>query len=127
MGKGTFWRIVVGLLVLKCGAVDALAQQQPAAANTTDDPRPTAPGPESTEHEAPLGQAPFLKWQYATDDWLGLRHKLEDHGVLFNASLISDWAKNFTGGVRTDGYNFGHLLNVSLTLDTEKLIKWPSG
>ena len=53
--------------------------------------------------------------------------KLEARGITVDASLTADWAKNLAGGAHTDGYNFGDLLNASLTLDTDLLFHWKGG
>jgi porin len=70
---------------------------------------------------------PIWQWDYLTDDWLGTRHELEDHGVTFDVNLTSDWAKNFAGGINTSGTNFGELFDASLMLDTKRLIGLPGG
>lgn len=69
----------------------------------------------------------FWNWEVATRDMLGIRPQLGDRGCIFDATFIADFSKNLRGGLNTEGYNFGHLLNVSITLETEKLHLWKGG
>ncbi|HEX3358114.1 MAG TPA: carbohydrate porin [Tepidisphaeraceae bacterium] len=52
---------------------------------------------------------------------------LADKGISLSLSMTADWAKNFTGGLNTAGSDFNHLLNVTLTLDTKKLLNIEGG
>jgi porin len=59
-----------------------------------------------------------------TGDWGGVRGQLEDAGVTFGATDVSETLSNPTGGIRQLTIYQG-LLDVSLTLDLGKLAKWP--
>src|SRR6187399_2486662 len=66
-------------------------------------------------------------WETATHEYLGFRPTMEAHGITLDASVTADLSRNLRGGINTEGYNFGHLLNVTLVLDTEKLGLWKGG
>ncbi len=70
---------------------------------------------------------PPWQWDTATHEYMGIRPELGARGCTLDITVTADWAKNFMGGLNTQGYNFGHLLNASLTLDTEKLKLWKGG
>jgi porin len=70
---------------------------------------------------------PPWQWDTATHEYMGIRPELGARGCTLDITLTADWAKNFMGGLNTEGYNFGHLLNASLSLDTEKLKLWKGG
>src|SRR5271165_1300455 len=59
-----------------------------------------------------------------TGDWGGMRKQLEDAGVAFGATDVSETLSNPSGGIRQLTIYQG-LLDVSLNLDLEKLAKWP--
>jgi porin len=59
-----------------------------------------------------------------TGDWGGMRKQLQDAGIDFGATDISETLSNPTGGIRQLTIYQG-LLTGSLTLDLEKLAKWP--
>ncbi len=70
---------------------------------------------------------PADPWQHATGDWFGHRPRLDDMGVIFEASITTDWSKNLRGGMNTEGDTFRHLFNGNLTLDAERLMGWEGG
>jgi len=59
-----------------------------------------------------------------TGDWGGIRKQLEDAGVAFGATDVSETLSNPSGGIRQLTIYQG-LLDVSLNLDLGKLLKWP--
>src|SRR5580700_5128123 len=59
-----------------------------------------------------------------TGDWGGVRKQWEDAGVAFGATDVSETLSNPTGGIRQLTIYQG-LLDVSINLDLEKLVKWP--
>jgi porin len=59
-----------------------------------------------------------------TGDWGGVRKQWEDAGVAFGATDVSETLSNPTGGIRQLTIYQG-LLDVSLNLDLDKLLKWP--
>lgn len=88
-------------------------------------PQPNVP-PQSTPENVDTGRS-FLNWQRATDDWNGLRPTLEDRGIAFDADLTIDHFHNLRGGIDTSGSATTHLFNLSLTLDTERVLGHPGG
>ena len=48
-----------------------------------------------------------------------LRTPLTSRGIVPELSLTADWGKNLRGGASTNGEAFTHLVNLSITLDTE--------
>jgi carbohydrate-selective porin OprB len=77
---------------------------------------PPAPTPENTDTGKPVWQ-----WQRLTDDWRGYRPQLEQRGLTFQGSVAIYVGKTLTGGVDTKRTGFGELINVNLTLDTQRL------
>ena len=59
-----------------------------------------------------------------TGDWGGVRKQWEDAGVAFGATDVSETLSNPAGGIRQLTIYQG-LLDVSLNLDLDKLLKWP--
>jgi porin len=59
-----------------------------------------------------------------TGDWSGVRKQWEDAGVALGATDVSETLSNPTGGIRQLTIYQG-LLDVSINLDLEKLVKWP--
>ncbi len=92
--------------------------------------RPDIPKPQkpvmSTEKNVDTGKPPH-EWQHLTDDWFGARPWLDDHGVVFEASITADWSSNWHGGQNTNGSSFRHLFLFDVTLDTERLFGLPGG
>jgi porin len=80
----------------------------------------------STDENSDTGK-PVDEWQHLTDDWLGARPRLDDHGITFESSATIDWSANMHGGANTEGSAFRHLFNLDLTLDTERLVGWKGG
>jgi len=70
---------------------------------------------------------PIAGWQRLTDDWFGIRPKLDDRGISFQASFTLDGSKNLRGGADTAGSAFRNLFNANVTLDTERLFGWKGG
>lgn len=66
-------------------------------------------------------------WKRLSDDWMGLRPKLEEHGIVFDGSVTADISSNFHGGANTNGGSFRHLLNLNFTVNTEQLAGWKNG
>lgn len=92
--------------------------------------RPTNPSPQrpplANERNVDTGK-PVHEWQRMTDDWFGLRPKLDDRGISFAASFTGDLGKNLRGGLDTNHSSARYLLNANLTLDTERLMGWQGG
>ena len=107
-----------------------------AAGNPEDEllfgpsPRPSVPQPEtpvpSTQRALDADKS-FLEWSHLTDDWFGLRPKLEDAGVTFTINLTADYTRVLSGGANSSASAFRTLLNAGFTLDTERLIDLKGG
>jgi porin len=69
-------------------------------------------------------QEGFFERERLTGDWDGVRKQWEDAGVTLGATDVSETLSNPTGGIRQLTIYQG-LLDVSLTLDLEKIAKWP--
>ncbi len=63
----------------------------------------------------------------ATGDWWGERQWLRQVGVTIEASLVLQGFKNFRGGLRTSTLVGASTFDLSLALDTEKLLDWKGG
>jgi porin len=63
----------------------------------------------------------------ATGDWGGLRQRLWQAGFTINASLLLEGFKNFRGGLRTSTLVGASTFDLSLAVDTEKLLHLPGG
>lgn len=81
-------------------------------------PRPEAPEPQ------PL---PAYQDEYLTGDWAGLRTKLAQRGLSFEALATADLSKNFHGGLETEGEIFRYLIDFNISLDTQRLGAWDGG
>ena len=67
-----------------------------------------------------FGHKPWPQWSRATGDWAGTRTSLEDAGVKFSGSAVTEWSKVFRGGTaETSAFRF--LVDLNLALDLEKL------
>src|SRR5437762_13799818 len=69
-------------------------------------------------------QEGFFERGRLTGDWGGARKDLEDAGVSLGTTDVSETLSNPTGGIRQRTIYQG-LLDVSVSLDLEKLAKWP--
>jgi porin len=70
------------------------------------------------------GQDGLFERETLTGDWGGARKQLRDFGVEFGLNDIAEALSNPTGGIRRLTIYQG-LLAASLTLDLEKIAKWP--
>ncbi len=66
------------------------------------------------------GELPWYKWSRVTGNWGGLRDALENGGATFAGTYTMDWSAPVSGGITRRGTARG-LLDVNLTVDTEKL------
>ena len=89
--------------------------------------RPTQPPaqrpPQATEENVDTNKPP-REWQRATDDWFGLRPRLDDAGISFQGNLTLDYSRNFRGGVNTEHGATRNLLNLNVTFELERLAGW---
>lgn len=88
-------------------------------------PQPQHP-PESNDKNVDTGK-PVGEWQRLTDDWGGLRPRLDDRGISFQASLTTDSSDVLSGGANTGGTAFRSLFNANVTLDADKLLGLKGG
>jgi porin len=91
----------------------------------TPTPLPQVPTT-ATSQNTDAGKS-FLDWSSATDDWGGLRPKLDDRGLTFQANITYDGTAVTQGGVRRDIFASRMLLNFNLTVDTARLMNLPGG
>lgn len=115
------------------------SQADGSSTQTSASPQPpTGPGAASTtpssrlpEEGVPGSALPFegvWPWESnrLTGEWFGVRPKLRDLGIDFEASLYVDWVANMRGGIET-GSRFPYLWNLQLSLDLGKLASIPGG
>lgn len=71
----------------------------------------------------------WLHGDYATGNWLGLRPKLEEHGITIGSSILySPFGKTRGGMIDNTRRGAGYTLyNLDLTADTEKMGLWKGG
>ncbi len=62
-----------------------------------------------------------------TGDWFGLRPKLQEAGVTFGGTMITDGSWNLSGGLATRSQAWRTLVNLDVSLDTQKLFGLPGG
>jgi porin len=73
---------------------------------------------------SPPGETPT---NYPTGDWFGLRSQLDSHGITIAGLAQIDTTKVLRGGVDTDDTPVRDLLQINLTLDTDKAFHLPGG
>lgn len=73
-----------------------------------------------------FGVSDWWTWQRATGDWGGGRTALEDAGIVFSGSLISEWSDVFHGGT-ADNSAFRFLLDLNMSVELEKLVGLKGG
>lgn len=92
------------------------------------------PQPHKRQHAEPsavrLGSEdkskPWWEWEHATGDWGGGRIWLDEHGIVPEILYDVDVFGNTLGGAQT-GAAVSGLLDLGLTLETEKLGLWKRG
>ena len=62
-----------------------------------------------------------------TGDWWGARDALQRRGIIPAVSFLQAVSENFTGGIRTNRIDWRYRLDVSLTLNTARLLGWKGG
>jgi len=127
-------------LFLLCGSAQGQDQLANVGSNTNESefnpgdvpgrekgerrPEPATQTPESKPEEKKsewFGGASFWEWSRVSGDWAGLRTKLEDKGLSFDASYTLDWSSVWDGGLRNVA-STRSLLSLSATLDFEKML-----
>ena len=73
-----------------------------------------------------FGVSNWWTWTRATGDWGGARAALDDTGMSFNGSAITEWSDVFSGASGPSGA-FRFLVDLNLTFDLEKLLKLEGG
>jgi porin len=131
---------VAGKMLLDVGQPQTARASEPAAKSRfqsfdqdlryTPTTRPGQPEaqhpPEATTQNTDTGKPP-AQWQRLTDDWGGLRTKLEEHGITIDGSFAGYFGKNLTGGASTGKNGGAYLLNVNATLDSKKIAGFDGG
>lgn len=129
--------LLFGPLVRAQEDIDSMAPE-PDALATIDEgerfsptTRPTVPEPQhpplSNEKNVDTGKPPH-QWQRATNDWLGLRPRLDDLGITIQGDLAWDVSWRLHGSTAPGGATASRTLaNVNITLDTQRLLGWQGG
>jgi porin len=63
----------------------------------------------------------------ATGSWWGVRQRLKQAGLSIDASIVLEGFNNFRGGLRTSPVVGASTFDLSLTIETEKLLNVPGG
>lgn len=84
-----------------------------------------APAGEISPPPARTGSTPVSIWTYPTltGDWGGLRTRLADEGITFNAQYAAEVWSNVTGGEKT-GTVYTGLMSLQGNVDLQKLVGW---
>jgi porin len=70
----------------------------------------------------------WLKGDYATGDWKGIRTKLEEKGITFGSEYVNDNFIKMTGGLNDKKpFKAEGLINTYIEIDTEKVGLWKGG
>ena len=87
----------------------------------------TASSPPPAQNSGPLGfLAGIDRSQYMLGDMWGLRPLLNQYGMTFNLSEVSEVLGNVTGGTRT-GADYDGLTTMTLQMDTQRAFGWYGG
>jgi porin len=71
---------------------------------------------------------PWWQWEHATGDWGGARPWLDERGVIFELTYTGEVFSKLCGGINSDGATeYRGNVDVTATLDTERLGLWPGG
>jgi porin len=97
--------------------------------NRPETPRPaTCPTTEPTTEPA---TQPAEQMEEAKDSVSQMIQRVKqplcDRGISTELSLTAEWSKNLRGGVNTEGSDFLHLLDLTISIDTKKLINVEGG
>ena len=99
------------------GLPPILPGQQPGAHGKPESGQPEPAVPVAAPREW-FGLAPWSGWTRLTGDWNGARTALEDAGIDFNGSLVSEWSDVFSGGATGSASSaFRHLLDLNIAFD----------
>jgi hypothetical protein len=101
-------------------ALPPILPGQDPGARTRPPEKPAPPaepaGPADPVVREWFGGDGWTRWTRATGDWGGARNALEEAGISFNGSLVADWGRVLSGGVR-EGSDFRFLLDLNLAFD----------
>ncbi len=75
--------------------------------------------------EAAVAQEGFFEKESFTGDWGGVRKQLQDAGLELGIANVSETLGNPTGGIKQTTIYQG-LVTAALSLDLEKLARWPA-
>lgn len=112
-------------LTLMAGLVAAQPETKPVAVQPAEGAAEKAAEGEAEAREW-FGEKSWWEWERATGDWGGLRTKMEDAGIDFEASYSLDWQTVLDGGVNHRAFTTSYL-DLNATLDMEKLVGIPGG
>ncbi len=117
------------------GALTACLQTAVWPPAQADTPAPAAGTPSQASQAAPPSAwqtiesdaQDILTRQYLTGNWLGARDTLGNRGITPNVTFIQAVGGNAFGGLSTSKVDWRYRLDVTLTLDTQKLFGWKGG
>ena len=118
------WSLLLAAASLLVGPLPA--QIELAAVSPGFSPTDSAV-PATTPADVPsasVGPLPWARWSQATGGWGGVRTRLTEAGLAFEASYIYDLSGNATGGLRRGTAGRG-LLSAGLAADLERLTGLP--
>ena len=101
---------------------DQRHNHQPTQPDVPQPQKPTISTPDNIDTDLPI-----YEWEHLSGDWGGARPWLDDHGIVIESSIVSDWSSNVHGGQNTNGSSFRHLFMFDVTVDTERLFSLPGG
>lgn len=117
---GVLVMLAAGAIMVPYRSVGAQSATSPAtaAAPATSDAGTSAavPPPTASDYSGDL-----------TGDWFGLRPRLQNAGVTFSGSLVTDSSYDLSGGLATRRSAYRSLLTLNVSLDTKSLFNIPGG
>lgn len=101
-----------------------------AAADTAATESTTAPAATAATSASQPAVSPPATPDYSGDltgDWFGLRPKLQNAGITFSGSLVTDGSWDLSGGLATRRSAYRTLLTLNVSLDTKTLFNLSGG
>lgn len=83
--------------------------------------------PPEVPAQAGAEEQPLPTRDTLSGDWWGTRSALQNRGLSLEGNMTAEISKNIRGGANTERITAQYLLNISLTIDTEKLAGWQGG
>jgi len=117
--------VFFGLVFQLCVAILMAAQSALAGGGPGFPGQPSGAQQEAVVHGHDDG---LLNWPGITGNWGGARQRLDDGGVTIEGAYTGEFVRDFSGGA-PGGHNviYQDNLDVSITMDSEKMGLWPGG